>query len=355
MGTTKELASGILSPTPPSGQSREFEIDFRKFLPAQATSAGIRYDVTVSTFKKLAITSTGGARGPAVPLSTSPKATVIHVKPGKPVQFDDDMGFSRRNINIQMHTLDVGDEDDPSSNDEPFMVLVQFKFRATIAGGKAKLMPGTLSVRAVGSSAHNNMGRGDDNWCDEDVDPYNLTSANLTVNTDVPTGQPGWVVGAVAVMFEEDAFSDSRAVEMRDLIVTEATKAIQTLDFSNINASAISDPLVARITGQITSSFKILNFGLVNFLKGFAEAIDPDDVAGVNVVVAATMPGGKLRFMAGQPPKTANDLILQSVPVNGPQEFALSYPIGDLSSAPGIARYQGEMTVRGRLTTKLIK
>ena len=354
-GQSAPVASGSVGQIPAPGEPAIFKIDFKKFVPAQAPANGIKYTVTVSTFFLSPKITKRGAPPPK-PISTSPIVTVAYVRPGAATKFDDDMGYSSRRIKIELHSLDVADEDDPSSNDEPFVILVRFRFQAMIGPSlKAKIRAGTLQVSAVGSAVHNNMGRSDDNWCDEDDDPYGLGGANLMINELVPTGQPGWVVGAVAVLFEEDAFSDGTANQMRKLILAEARKAIESMDFANINSNVITAPLVNKIAGQITSSLKLANLGLIGFLNGLAEAVDADDFAGVNVVLAATVPGGEMRMIAGQPPASAQALVLESVPVTGPKEFVLSFPAGDLSQVPSSARYQGQMAVRGRLSTVLVK
>ncbi len=355
-GTSTQIATGDIKHIPAAGKPSQFTINFGGFIPKTAPASGLKYDVTVATFPKVRLIATTGPRKPPVPLSTSPKVTIAYVRPGKQVMFDDDMGYSRRDIRIELHTLDVGDEDDPLSNDEPYAVMVGFRFRVLVsAAGKASIQPGTLNVWRVGDSCHNNMGYADDDWCDEDDDPYDIRGGNLVVAQSVPTGQVGWVVGAVVVMFEEDAFTRSTAVTMRDKIIEEAKKAIASLNFSNVGTDAISDAVQKKIVGQIKGSFKYLAAGTFSFLSGLAQAMDPDDIAGFNTVIAFTAPGGRLGMTSGQPPATPQDILTKSVPVTGPVSFSLAYPAGDLSKAPGNARYQGQMAIRGTVSTKLVR
>lgn len=375
-GSVVPVASGAIASVPAPGKETFFNVNFKPFVPASAPAAGINYDVVVKTYPKGRITRTttpprivvrppGGVRpAPTTnrastlpePKSISSKVMVAYVRPGAPTKFDNDMGYSRRQIKIDLHTLHVGDEDDPSSNDEPYAVMVKFRFRTLIgASGKVSVQPGTLQVGAVGTSCHNNMGHSDDNWSDEDDGPYNIRNAGLSILEYVPTGQMGWVVGAVVVMFEEDAFTYETASLMRDKIIQEARKSIETLNFSNVNPNSISDAVEKKIVGQIKGSFKYFIFGLGDLFSGLAQAADPDDIAGFNTVIAFTAPGGQLAMTSGQPPASANDLITQAVPITGSRGFTLEYPIGNLSAAPGIARYQGRMSLEGTVTTRLYR
>lgn len=374
-GSVVPVASGPIASVPAPGKEALFSIDFRKFIPAQAPANGQNYDVVVKTYPKQAIARTanpprivvrppgGGIRATTnrratiiAPKSVSSKATVAYVRPGAPTRFDSDMGFSRRLIRIDLNTLHVGDEDDPSSNDEPYAVMVRFRFRTLFnSDGSVAVQPGTLEVAPVGASCQNNMGRSDDNWSDEDDDPYDVRSANLRVIETVPTGQVGWVVGAVVVMFEEDALAYERSQLMRDKIVEETRKAIESMNFSNVNPNAISDAVKHSIIAQIIGSFKPMFINFVDLIGGIIQAADPDDIAGFNAVIAFTAPGGSLAMTSGQPPANQADLIAQAVPVGGSRGFRLSYPAGDLSMAPGIARYEGQMSLDGVVSTRLLR
>jgi hypothetical protein len=346
-GKAAPVATGALQSAPGPGKFAQFSIDFKKFAPAHAPSGGLTYRVTVSSLPSL--------RAGAEPISTSSAVVIKYVKPGPTTQFDADMGFSFRRIRIELNRLDVGDEDDPTSNDEPYLVIVRFRMRTSIVNGAPRITPGTLQVGAVGTSSHNNLGRSGDNWCDEDDDPYSLPSSSLAITESVPTGQPGWVVGGIYVMFEEDDFKGSTAALMRDRIVREARNAISSLNFANVNSNALTNAIMNKIKDDLVRSLKKLALGAGDFFRALAEAINPNDFGGINVVMAATLPGGTLTMFAGAPPASAAGAIAAASQVAGSRDFALAYPAGDLSAVPWNARYTGKCVFRGKLTTTLVK
>lgn len=340
------VARGSIPKGPPTGGWGYFNIDFSKFIPKSFSGDQIKYRVQVGSITRRGLTTT---------TPTSNAVTVVLAKPGKQPKFTDDMGFRMRQFKIQLKALDVLDEDDPSSDDEPYLMAISFRLQASIVGKKASLVPGTLKTKLVGASCQNNLGHSDDNWCDEDEDPYDLTNQGFLIQEMVPTQQPGWVVGAIVILMEEDAFPYSTAQTLRDKALQAATEALRKMDFKNVNATTISDAVVEKVKNEVLHSLRSLNFGAVDFFKGLAQALDPDDFGGFNVVMATTMPDGSARFLAGAAPASATEAVASSQTLGGSADFRLGYPQGNLDEVPANATYNGEAAVRGTLSTRLIK
>jgi hypothetical protein len=337
----QQVASGVLQSVPMPGHSGQFTIDFNAFAPESPAEDPTFYEVTVSTYP-----AGGLARAP---ISTSFPVKVIYQKSTQsPIAFDADLGFNWRTIKIALTRLDAKKDDDANTTDEPYLIMVRFRFRTTLsASGVATPVPGTLEVGLVGSGSQNNLGHSGDNWFKAPHN-YDITSANLVVDESVPTGQPGWFVGAVIVFFDEDSFTASTVAQFRDLVVKQVSSSIGSLTLS-VNANEIGDAIVSSIVAKLWSSFELLNLGFVNFLSGILELIDPDDFGGVNVVTASTVPGGRVRMSAGPP--SAGLASGPSVVASAP--FALTFPVGNLSKVPWQARYTGKCIVRGTLSVGL--
>src|SRR5262245_27416279 len=151
----QQIASGAIQSVPTiPGHFGQFTIDFKQFAPQSPPgNTPIIYDVTVSTYPKL---------GRGEPISTSLPVKVRYQKSTQPpVVFDEDIGFNQRTIKIALKTLDGKHKDDESTKDEPYVIMVRFRFRTTISAGAAALLPGTLEVGVVGSGGHNNLGHSD--------------------------------------------------------------------------------------------------------------------------------------------------------------------------------------------------
>jgi len=254
-----------------------------------------------------------------------------------------------KTITIKMLGIRILDEDDPVSNDEPYLINLGFRARIQIAADlSTSIVPNTLSVQNVGSDVHNNLGRSGDNWADE-VNTYGFNTQTFT--TTVPSNQAGWVVGVVSVLFEEDGFSNSTANSLRNRIRTEVTSAITALDFTAVDTNRITRAIAAKIMRDINRAGSRLDFG--GIFRGIASAVDPDDFGGVNLVMTMTLPGDSVVMFAGAPPADTTVLPpLTGVPAGAanPTTFRLNFPIGALGAVPSNARYKGKCFVAGSVT-----
>jgi len=256
-----------------------------------------------------------------------------------------------RFVTVKLTGLRCADEDDPASRDEPFLIVTRFKARAELTStGTARLVPGTLTVMNTYAAGHNNLGRSGDNWCSERSAIHDIpVSARQEMTESMPWGQSGWIAGAVVCFFEEDGFSDSTGRLLADQILGAVRTGLSTFSLAGVSTRTITDALAAKILGDIKRAVKNVNIG--GLIRGLASAVDPDDFGGIAIVGAVTADGGRVFMFAGAPPADPASLLAGTTELRTSSTFSLAYPLGDLSTAPGNARYQGRCTVLGTIST----
>jgi hypothetical protein len=316
-----------------------FNIDFSQFAPGAPPTDRIIYHVDVE------VRDAGGTE----PVSTTTPVRVVYQASHPPaVTLLDEAVHQWRTIEVHLTTLDYQQKDDDLSNDEPYLILVGFRMRTAVTPqGRVAMVPGTLQVARFGSSTHENL-RTAQNWAGSGKS-YGIHNRGLRIREQLPTGQPGWLVGMVVVFMEEDGWTKSTATVLRDRIVSEARTALQTTNL-DVDATAISDAVVEKISAGVTRALRRLDIG--GLVTGLVEAVDPDDFGGVNVVFAATLPEGRVAVFAGQPPADEAELTTGSkIMTTANEPFALDCPVGNLSAVPGNARFKGRCTIRGTART----
>jgi hypothetical protein len=261
-----------------------------------------------------------------------------------------------KTLTIKLTSVRIDEEDDPLSNDEPYLVHIGFRGRLSDSAAGVRFAPGSLSFHTIGGGPHNNLGRSDDNWADSGSKEYMIDdllqvmpfhhAGKQAFTTTVPANQPGWVVGSVIVFFEEDGFSNATASTMRTKIRQQVEKAITNLSMSGINSSAITTAVTRKVTNDLKGAVEKVDVG--GIIRGIASAADPDDYGGVRLVLAITTPGGGYSFYAGGPFSNVNDVPLTNV-AQGTQlaNFQLSFPSGNISQVPWNARYTGRCRFKG--------
>ncbi|MHB8974253.1 MAG: hypothetical protein ACYC3X_28535 [Pirellulaceae bacterium] len=255
---------------------------------------------------------------------------------------------AQKTITIRMLGIRIIDEDDPVSNDEPYLINVRFRARVQIAADlTASIVPNTLLVIQDGD-AQNNLGRTDDNWADE-VNTYRVTTQTDVLT--VPSNEAGWIAGVVSVLMEEDGFSRTTANTLRNQIGSAVRGALSSLSFTSVDTRQITRVVAAKITRDINRAGANLNFG--GIIRGLASGVDPDDFGGVNIVMVVTRPGDSVMMFAGAPPTSMATLpTLTAVPAGAGNQttFSLEFPIGALGRVPSNARYNGKCRVGGSVT-----
>jgi hypothetical protein len=340
-GSWNAPVQGSTGGVPAEGSQRLFAIDFGQFAPATPPSQPIAYVVEVEGLSR---------NGQPTGATTTPVRVVYQASSQPPVTLLDHPDHSWRTFELRVDSLSYIDEDDDLSSDEPYLILVRFRFRADITPqGQATLVPGTLQVGHVGSSTHENL-RSAQNWTREGM-VFPLQDRGLRISEQVPTEQPGWVVGMVVVFMEQDGWPRSTAMHLRDQLVTQVRTSLSSLSFTT-DATVLTDAVVNRITGDIVTAVRNVRIG--ELIRGLISAVDPDDFGSVNVMMAATMPGGAVQMFAGQPPADPAALLagLRPVGAGGERVTFFCHQSGP-SDVPGNARFQGICRIRGTVTAGL--
>jgi hypothetical protein len=264
---------------------------------------------------------------------------------------------SVKTLTIKLLSLKILDEDDPMSNDEPYLVHIGFRGRLESAGGNnVRFAPGTLSFSTIGGGPHNNLGRSGDNWADEGGMEYVIDNivevlphqhaGRQAFTTTVPVNQPGWAVGSVIVFFEEDGFSNATAATMRTRIRQQVENAIRNLSMNGIDTNAITNAVTRKVTNDLKTAVEKFDIG--GIIRGVASAADPDDYGGVRIVLAVTTPGGGFSYYAGAPFSNVNNVPITNVSKGTPMSnFEFTFPSGNLSQVPWNARYTGRSRFKG--------
>ena len=247
-------------------------------------------------------------------------------------------------ILIQMTEIQIVKEDDPLSNDEPYLINIGFKAQIAVGeDGKPSLVPGSLSVIPVGKAAHNNCGRKGDNWANRGGKYAVDTQLFGTV---LPSDEPGWIAGVISVLFEEDAYSDSTANELRNRLRDEVSEAMTALSFESVDTSGLTRAVASKIVRDLQRAGSRLN--IAGLFRNLASAMDPDDFGGVNMVLAITMPQNGLMMFAGSPPENVGAVpTLTMVPQGEKTSFSLDFPKEIPGSVLWNARYRGKCVVKG--------
>lgn len=243
-----------------------------------------------------------------------------------------------KTITLGFHRLYIGDEDDPLSNDEPYVIITKVRMKVSLTGGKPQVVPGTLQVSNMRGS-QNDLGRSGDNWGDE-PESYNLNLESVVRET-VPD-EPGWMVGMVVTFMEEDAFSEGAARTLANKVRDTVEKAAKSFEFSSSDTKAIQEAVKRKIERDMKNSAG-------GFFQGIASAVDPDDYGGVKVVLAATVPGNKVMFYSGEPPASPTELLTEARPIQGSGDFSLGFPSPGLGSIPDRAEYKGKCRFFGKV------
>lgn len=250
-----------------------------------------------------------------------------------------------RTITIAFNSIRIVDEDDPISNDEPYLIVTKVRMRVQVgaAAGTVSIVPGTLQVANV-MSGHNNLGRGGDNWADE-PNTYNFPNGILrSVQENVPWNEPGWVIGAIVSHVEEDGFSNSTANLLGTRIEALARSSVTSMSFSVADARGISDAIARKVVSDLGRAFRTFDLG--GIIRGIASAADPDDFGGVQVVLTATGPGNTVFMYAGVPPASIGVPPGGVLAVTTTTPFSLKFPTG-VSALPSNARFCGDHRVNG--------
>lgn len=245
---------------------------------------------------------------------------------------------------IRMTEIKIHKEDDPLSNDEPYLLNIGFKGQIAVgADSVPSLVADTLRVVALGKTAHHNLGRAKDNWANRGgTYPFDTQMYGAVI----PSGQSGWIVGIVSVLMEEDAYSDGTAMDLRNKVRDAVSEALTKLEFDSVDAGGISQTVCSRVVRDLQRATSKMN--IAGILKGLASAVDPDDFGGVNVVIAMTMPQNGLMMFAGAPPDNLGELpTLTLVPAGGQTPFSLEFPMKIPGGVLWNGRYRGKCKVSG--------
>ncbi len=249
---------------------------------------------------------------------------------------------THKGMSIHVDKLRVIDEDDPLSNDEPYLVVTRFQFRAEVGrdGRSVSILPGTLQVANI-MSGHGNL-RDAENWADEGKD-YTLTPRYA--QGLFKRGEEGWVVGAVYSLFEKDGFSASSARLLSDRVKDAVEKALKETRFSAADGRTISSAIIRKITRDLNRALKNLNVG--GIIRGLASAVDPDDYGGSQIALTVLGPGAKVFSYVGLPTADVTEALMDVREVSRQREFTMEFPAGDLSDLPGNARFKGKYRFSG--------
>jgi hypothetical protein len=249
-----------------------------------------------------------------------------------------------RTMFIGVNSIRILDEDDPLSNDEPYLIVTKFvmKVRVMADGRTVTIVPGTLHLQNV-MSGHHSLGHSEENWADE-VNTYNLPAGiPRFVQAVVPWDEPGWVVGAVVTHMEKDGFSSSTANLLGREIQSAIERAFTTMSFSISDTRSLTDSLVRKVSADLSGALRRVSVG--GIIRGIASAVDPDDFGGMNIILLATAPRNRVFMFAGAPPPSLAAALLSVREITSSAPVALNYPTAGLGTVPDKARFQGRHTV----------
>lgn len=260
------------------------------------------------------------------------------------------MGQSR-GIRSKVTSIRIDDEDDPLSNDEPYLILIRVRARLLGFGTPtARLDPASINV-SLRMNGQNNLGRSSDNWADE-PETYPIPSTiPSSAESLVPLNQAGWIVCGLMVHMEEDGFPKATALQ----VGADIRNAIQNklTEFAAQNKPLTVDSVIKEVVGQLSANT------LRKAMQNLIAMVDPDDFGGMHLVGGVTLPNGSVWTYAGSP-NPILPLFNGSTPFVIPggmvltnaspsRNFSLTFPGGLQTSLPSNMRFQGKHIVRGRI------
>lgn len=251
-----------------------------------------------------------------------------------------------RGITIDFKSVKCGDEDDPLSPDEPYLIVTKFRFKVEPAGRGIRIVPGTLKVENV-MAGHGSLGSKKDNYTREGRTFKIPKTVPHLAQAVVPPNEPGWVVGAAVTYMEEDGFSKSTSMVLSKKIRDLVEKSITTMSFTSADTKKLTDAIMKKVAGDLSRSARNLDMG--GIIRGIASAVDPDDYGGTALIVAVTGEGGRVYSFVGNPSDRIETVLGSVRPVTGTVSFTLRFPMGDLRRVPSNARFQGRSSVNGEL------
>lgn len=251
-----------------------------------------------------------------------------------------------RGITIDFKSVKCGDEDDPLSHDEPYLIVTKFRFKMELAGTSPRMVPGTLRVENV-MTGHGSLGNKRDSFTRERR-TWNIprTVPHLAQEV-VPPNEKGWVVGAAVTYMEKDGFSAANARFLSSKVRDLVQGSITTMSFTEADTRRLTDQMMKKVTSDLSRSFKKLHIG--GMISGIASAVDPDDYGGTALIVTVTGDSGKVFYSVGMPSDNVASVLAGVREISGPTAFSLRFPMGDLSKVPSNARFQGRSTVNGEI------
>jgi hypothetical protein len=238
---------------------------------------------------------------------------------------------------IQFDSLYVLDEDDPTSADEPYLIVTGFQFRLRLdAGGKLTRVPNTLSVWPV-TGGHNNLGRRQDDWAKKG---RTYPIPGIRVERSCPQDEHIWILGTVVNFMEEDDFSSGTADTLSKEVHRMVQQSLETMSFEAADGRAITDAIMRKIASDIRRA--ALRGNLFEIYRSvWGGAVNPDDYGGAQAVLILGAEGQEAKVYSGTPEMDWTKLI----EISGPTRLTLQFPAGDLREFPGNGRYKGSCTV----------
>ncbi len=264
--------------------------------------------------------------------------------------YQDAYGQSR-GIRARLTSITIVDEDDPISNDEPYLILIRVRARLlSFETSNAKLDPASISV-SLRMNGHNNLGKSQDDWADEPgifLIPSNIPNSAEGL---VPLNQSGWIVCGLLVHMEEDGFTKATATQ----VGVDIKNAIQNklLEFANQNTKMTVDSVIKEVVGQLSANT------MKKAMQNLISIADPDDFGGMHLIGGVTLPNGSVWTYAGNP-KPILPLFNGATPLSVPggvlltnsspsRNFTLNYPGGLQTALPWNMKFLGQHTVKGKI------
>jgi hypothetical protein len=247
---------------------------------------------------------------------------------------------AQQGVQIVFDSLKIRDEDDPSSDDEPYLIVTRFQFRWRLDRGNPSIVPNTLKVAPV-MGGHNNLGRRRDNWADE---PHTYPIPNgipRVAQNLLPQGQDNWILGAVVVFMEEDGFTAITARDLSARVHRAVERTLRAMTFSAADGRAVAHAVERKITLELVQSLGRLD--LRGIIRGLRSAADPDDFGGLKVIVVRSAQGNQANVYSGQPDLAS--ALMESRSFTGSTRVSLNFPARNMGRVPGNARYQGNCVV----------
>lgn len=251
-----------------------------------------------------------------------------------------------RNIIIALERIKIRDEDDPFSNDEPYLIVTKFRMRVQFdpSGVLNVVSPAILGRVMTGRYS---IRHGAD-WAAE-PNSYSLPRGTV-INEWVPGAEDGWVVGAIIVHMENDGFDTRLAAELSRRVFEAVQGALTSPTLEVPDTSGIAESLHFSVLRKIRTGILSLNFG--GMVRGLAGAVDPDDFGGVGAVLVVTVPGGGAMVFDGPLAGNPASAVTGARPLTGSAEFSIHFPTKNARSAPAPdnVKFKGSHLVQGRVT-----